>query len=80
MGAGAAALTAIKQLLVAEPVDESFTCPVKLNVPAAEGVPVSAPVEEFNARPVGSPPLATEYVYPGTPPPATNAELYVTPA
>src|SRR5215831_16966193 len=39
-----------------------------LNVPAAVGVPVIAPVEEFKVRPAGSDPLATENVNGATPP------------
>ena len=53
---------------------ESTTWAVKLNVPAAVGVPVMAPVEGFSVRPVGSAPLMIENVYGGTPPVATKAE------
>jgi hypothetical protein len=54
---------------------ESTTWAVKVNVPAAVGVPVMAPVEGFSVKPVGSEPLVIENVYGGTPPVATKAEL-----
>jgi hypothetical protein len=54
---------------------ESTTWAVKVNDPAAVGVPVMAPVETFSVRPVGSEPAVMENVYGGTPPVATNAEL-----
>ena len=54
---------------------ESTTWAVKVNVPAAVGVPVMAPVEGFSVKPVGSEPLVMENVYGGTPPVTTSAEL-----
>jgi hypothetical protein len=54
---------------------ESTTWAVKVNVPAAVGVPVMAPVDGFSVKPVGSEPLVIENVYGGTPPVATSAEL-----
>jgi hypothetical protein len=41
---------------------------VKLEVPAAFGVPLSAPVELFNVNPPGSVPPDTENVYEPVPP------------
>jgi hypothetical protein len=63
------------QVIVAELLFESTTCAVKLNVPAAVGVPVIAPVDVLSESPGGSEPLTIEYVYGGTPPEATSAEL-----
>ena len=40
----------------AVPLVESVTCPVKLNVPGAVGVPVMAPVAGSSVRPGGSEP------------------------
>ena len=40
----------------------SLTRAIKLNVPAAVGVPVMAPLEELSARPVGRDPLAMDQV------------------
>jgi hypothetical protein len=48
---------------------------VKVKDPIAVGVPVMAPVEEFNDRPVGRDPLMIENVYGGTPPEAARVEL-----
>jgi hypothetical protein len=70
-----AAATTIEQLAVVDPVDESFTFAVNVNVPAANGVPLIAPVEALSVRPPGNAPPAIEYVYPGNPPPPTRADL-----
>src|SRR5664279_4263096 len=75
---GAAGLTVIVQPAVTVPAgmpEASTTCAVKLNGPAVLGVPVSAPVVPFKARPAGKAPLV-ENVYGGTPPAAVRAELY----
>ena len=58
---------------------ESVTLAVKLNDPAAVGVPVMAPVEGLISRPVGSDPAVIEKVSGCLPPAATNDELYGTP-
>jgi hypothetical protein len=61
---GAGAIT-IEQLLVVVPAAvprESTTWAVKLNVPAVVGVPVIAPVVEFNVNPAGSEPAVIENV------------------
>src|SRR5207344_459168 len=47
----------------------------KLNVPAAVGVPVIAPVDVFSDRPVGSVPTSA-YVYGAVPPNAVTDWLY----
>jgi hypothetical protein len=57
----------IEQLLVLVLVPaavprESTTWAVKLNVPAVVGVPVIAPVVEFNVNPAGSEPAVIENV------------------
>ena len=41
---------------------ESVTCTVKLEVPAAVGVPVMAPVEALRLSPAGSEPLVSDQV------------------
>jgi hypothetical protein len=56
-----------------------MTWAVKLNVPAAVGVPDIAPVEEFSVRPGGREPATIAKVYGGTPPVATRLELYGVP-
>jgi hypothetical protein len=50
----------IPQALVDKPPAESATLDVSLNVPAAVGVPVIAPVEGLRVRPVGKLPPAIE--------------------
>ena len=52
---------------------------VKLNVPAADVVPVIAPVDVFSDRPVGSEPAETLYVGVPVPPDAVTLWLYATP-
>lgn len=52
---------AVAVLLVELP-DESTTWAVKEKVPACVGVPVIAPVLEFNVSPVGKLPVTIEYV------------------
>ena len=49
----------------------SFTCSVK--VPAAVGVPVTAPVAAFSESPAGSEPVATEKVRGAVPPVTVGA-------
>ncbi len=66
-------------VLVAGLPELSTTFAVKLKVPAAVGVPVIAPVDEFSVRPGGKLPELIEKVYEGTPPLATRLELYGTP-
>lgn len=55
---------------------ESFTCKLKLDVPAAVGEPVIAPVELFKLSPVGKEPKATLHVYGVIPPVAEAVEAY----
>jgi hypothetical protein len=64
----------IPQALVDEAPAESATLDVSLNVPAAVGVPVIAPVDGLSVRPVGRLPPAIEKVYAGSPPVATRNE------
>jgi hypothetical protein len=54
-------LTTILSALVTFPA-EFVALIVKLNVPAAVGVPVIAPVDSFKLKPAGSVPLATAHV------------------
>ena len=49
----------------------SATCTVKLEVPAAVGVPVIPPVAGFNARPAGRAP-AIDQLYGAVPPVAAS--------
>ena len=64
MVSGAGIIVMLLQLLVtvlvAEFPDESTTLAVKVNVPDAEGVPVSAPVDEFTVTPGGRLPALIE--------------------
>ena len=53
----------------------SFAVIVKLNVPAAVGVPVIAPVDVFSDKPVGNEPT-NAYVYGAVPPEAVTVWLY----
>ena len=65
-------------LCAGDPLSANFT--VNENVPTADGVPVIAPVEEFNAIPPGSAPALMEYVYGGVPDPAVQLPpAYATP-
>ena len=50
----------------------SVTVIVNEYVPSAEGVPDMVPVEEFKARPTGSPPAVTAHAYDELPPVALN--------
>ena len=52
----------------------SRTCAVKVNNPAAAGVPEMLP-EEDNVKPAGSEPLRTDQVYAPAPPLAVNVAL-----
>lgn len=75
---GAAGEITILQFDVAVPEElprESTTCAVKLNVPAAVGVPVMAPVFGFSVRPSGNTPAEIANVYGGNPPLADRAEV-----
>ena len=75
---GAAAATTT--LKVAEPCSPivSLTWMLKVNVPAAEGVPVSAPVEAI-VNPGGNWPEDNPQTYGGDPLEAVNGALYATP-
>src|SRR5262249_7291863 len=51
---------------------ESVTTTVKLNVPAADGVPRTNPLAPSSTRPGGRDPPAIDHAYGGTPPVAVN--------
>ena len=62
--------------LVAGGVPESATWNVSgVVVTVCVGVPVIAPVEEFNVRPAGSVPLVSDHIYGGVPPVAAKTAL-----
>ena len=67
----AAAMVMDKPLVVVDPA-ESATCTTKLKAPEEPGVPVMAPVEEFNASPPGKLPVLTDQVYGVVPPVAAS--------
>lgn len=50
----------------------SVTIAVNVNVPVALGLPVIAPVEAVNVKPVGSDPVAMLQLYGGVPPVAVS--------
>ena len=52
----------IPQLLVDDEPTESTTWDVSPNDPAADGIPVIAPVTGFSTRPFGRLPAVIEYV------------------
>ena len=54
---------------------ESANLTVKFEVPAAEGVPVTAPVEELRLSPAGSAPLEIDQVNGAVPSTALSDEL-----
>jgi len=54
----------------------SVTFTVKLDVPAAVGVPDSSPVEESSVIPAGGLPLLTDQVYGPVPPETVNMSEY----
>jgi len=56
----------------------SFTCTVKLEVPAAVGVPLIVPLVASD-RPAGSEPPAVDQVLPPVPPLAESGRLYALP-
>ena len=58
----------IESALVAVALTLSVTCAVKLEAPAAVGVPLMPPVEELSVRPLGRLPEATAHVYGVGPP------------
>ncbi len=53
---------------------------VTVKVPALFGVPLMAPVAEFNVMPLGKAPLLTDQLYGSLPPAAANHCEYVAPA
>ena len=57
----------------------SVTRMVKVKVTALFGVPLMAPVAEFNVRPLGKAPLLTDQLYGSVPPVAANTSEYVAP-
>ena len=75
MAGGVSAVMVMVQVLVAELEAASTTLEVYVNDPAALGIPVIAPVDEFNARLVGRLPELIEKVYGGVPPLAASAEV-----
>ena len=54
----------------------SVATKLKLKLPVAVGVPVTAPVPEFRDRPVGRDPPITEYVFAPVPEPLETLPLY----
>ena len=58
---------------------ESFTCTVKLDVPAVVGVPEITPVEAAKVSPTGSDPELIVQVYGDVPPLAPSVALYAVP-
>jgi hypothetical protein len=66
----------IDRFAVAVFADESFTCTVKFEVPAAVGVPVMAPVALLIVRFEGSDPLLIVNAYPPLPPLAPTLPVY----
>ena len=73
----AGALMRIDRAAVAEPAPLSDTLTVKLDGPAAIGVPEIVPPVRLS--PAGSEPLATDQVYGGVPPVAFSGCEYATP-
>ncbi len=71
--------TASDRFWVAAPEAESVTFTVNAKVPAAAGVPASAPVA-LSDRPAGSVPPATDQLYPPEPPVAESVCEYGEPA
>jgi hypothetical protein len=63
-----AALTATDRACVADAPSASATLAVKLDVPAAEGVPVMAPVDALRESPVGNAPAEIDQVNAPVPP------------
>ena len=74
--AATAALIVTENACVAVPPPVTWT--VKLEVPAAVGVPLSRPAEE-RLRPAGSVPADTDQVYGVVPPAAASVWLYAVP-
>lgn len=76
-----AGVTVILQvLLVTNTGTASVALALKEEVPPAPvGVPVTAPVDVFRVKPVGSDPRVIENVYGGVPPVGTKRLLYVAP-
>lgn len=63
--------TSVKLLFaLAEPL--SFTCAVKVELPAAVGVPLITPEAESRDNPAGSEPALIDQLYGGVPPEAFN--------
>ena len=70
--------TAIVRGALALAPELSATCTVKLDVPAAEGVPLMAPAE-LRERAAGRLPALTVHVYPPVPPLAAKGCEYAVP-
>src|SRR5579872_2103275 len=64
---------------VADTLLASVTLTVKLDVPAAVGVPESTPVEALSVIPAGSVPLLTDQVYGAVPPLTVSVNEYAAP-
>src|SRR5215467_8522652 len=58
---------------------ESTACTVKVNVPAARGVPVTAPVLPLIVSPAGSAPREIDHEYGAAPPLTCTVWLYGVP-
>ena len=69
----------IERTLVPESPNESVTSAVKVDVPAAVGVPEIIPLLRSSKRPAGSEPFATEKVYGVTPRVAVTTCAYGVP-
>jgi hypothetical protein len=61
-------LTVSENTVLATWLATSATCAVKIDVPAAVGVPLMTPVEAFRLRPAGKPPLVIDQVFGAVPP------------
>src|SRR5579872_4248472 len=71
-------MTGISNVRVAVSELLSFTCTVKLEVPAAVGVPLSCPAV-LRANPAGNVPLVTDHWYGDVPPLAVSVCVYAVP-
>ena len=72
------AVIVILRFCVSVAFELSFTCTVKLGLPAAVGVPVIAPLAASD-RPAGSAPAVLDQLLPPVPPLAESVWLYPTP-
>ena len=66
-------------LAVCAVVLESLTCTLNVKLPTWLGLPLKAPLEEFNPNPAGREPEVTDHVYGAVPPAAASVAEYATP-